>query len=94
MALHPMGYELTQRAIRITYERAIDAYTVESAVRYHSELVDLLAIEAMIVRMSDQNETAKKAAIDDITARASYHRDVVDRLTDIIESNRQLGWRP
>lgn len=70
----------------------MDAYTVESAVCYHSELVDLLAIEAMVVRMSDQSEAAKEAAIKDITVCASYHRDIVDRLTDIIEANQQLIW--
>lgn len=94
MSLHPTGHELTRRAIRITCERAIDAYTVEEAARLHSELLDLLAIEAMIVKMGSQSELTKQTAIRDINARARYHRDAVDRLTDIIETGQQLIWRP
>eukprot|EP00456_Euglypha_rotunda_P093503 TRINITY_DN98744_c0_g1_i1.p1 TRINITY_DN98744_c0_g1~~TRINITY_DN98744_c0_g1_i1.p1 ORF type:complete len:103 (-),score=11.24 TRINITY_DN98744_c0_g1_i1:18-302(-) len=94
MALRPSGHELTQQAIDSTYERAIDAYTVEEAVRCHSELVDLLAIEAMIVRVSSRSETTKAAMLREIHVCAEYHRDVVDRLTDIIETNRQLIWQP
>lgn len=93
MSLHPNARELT-RAIEIAEERAADAYTVESAVRCHSELLDLLAIEAIVIRMSDQSEHEKDAAISEITAKAGYHRDAVDRLTDIIEANQQLIWYP
>lgn len=93
MSLHPNARELT-RAIEIVEERALDAYTVESAVRCHSELLDLLAIEAIVIRMSDQSEAEKDAAISDITAKARYHRDAMDRLTDIIEAEQQLIWRP
>jgi hypothetical protein len=94
MALRPTGHELTQQAIDSTYQRAIDAYTVEDAVRCHSELVDLLAIEAMIVRVSSRTEATKAAMLREITACAEYHRDVVDRLTDIIETRQQLVWQP
>ena len=93
MSLRPTGHELTRRAIRITSERAIDAYTAEDAVRFHSELLDLLAIEAMIVKLGSQSTAAKETAIGEINARARFHRDAVDRLTDIIETNQQLIWR-
>ncbi|MET1046861.1 MAG: hypothetical protein ABWX70_09200 [Hyphomicrobium sp.] len=94
MALRPTGHELTKRAISATHQRALDAHTVEDAARLHSELVDLLAIEAMIIRMSSRSETAKADLIRDITACAQYHRDVVDRLTDIIEAGQQFVWQP
>jgi hypothetical protein len=94
MALRPTGHELTQQAINSTYERAIDAHTVEDAARYHSELVDLLAIEAMIIRVSSRKEQIKARMLKDITSCAEYHRDVVDRLTDIIENGRQFVWSP
>lgn len=93
MPTHYTDRDRTLRAIHVAYERAIDAYTVESAVRCHSEILDLLAAEMMLVRTSDQSEAAKDAAINDISICARYHRDVVDRLTDIIEANQQLIWR-
>ncbi|MFA5958064.1 hypothetical protein [Hyphomicrobium sp.] len=94
MPLPASGHELTQPAIGIVYQRAIDAYTAEDAMRYHSELVDLLAIEAMIVKMSSRSDAETDQAILDIQACAQYHRDAVDRLTDIIESKQQFIWRP
>jgi len=94
MTLRANSHALMRRAIRTAYRRAIDAHTVEDAVRHHSELVDLLSIEAMIVRTSAQSEENKEAALKDINASATYHRDAVDRLTDIIESKVHLVWRP
>jgi hypothetical protein len=94
MALRPTSHELTQRAIISTYRRAIDAYTVEDALRLHNELVDLLAIEAMIVKVSSRSEAKKAAMIRRINCRAEYHRDAVDRLTDTIENKQQLIWHP
>ncbi|RUO99284.1 hypothetical protein [Hyphomicrobium sp.] len=93
MSLRPTSYELTQQAIDATYERALDAHTVEDAIRCHSELVDLLAIEAMIVRVSSRSEAVKANMIREINESAEYHRDAVDRLTDIIEQGRQFIWR-
>ncbi len=93
MALHSNSHVLTERAIRAAYRQAIDAYTVEDALRYHSELIDLLAAEAMIVRASALSESSKKALIRDINARAEHHCEAVDRLTDIIEGSQRLTWR-
>lgn len=94
MTLRSNRPALVRRAINTTYQRAIDAHTVEDAVRYHSELVDLLSTAAMMVRASAKNQAARDAALRDINASATYHRDVVDRLTDIIERNQQLVWQP
>jgi hypothetical protein len=95
MALYSTDLAQTQRAIRVAYERAVDAHTVEDAARYHSELIDLLAVEAVIVRTSSGLLQPKKdALLRDITGCAEHHRDAVDRLTDIIEGNQQLVWRP
>ncbi len=93
MALRPTSRELTQRAIFSTYRQAIDAHTVEDAILFHNALIDLFAIEAMIVRTSSCQDEKKIAMIREINARAGYHRDVVDRLTDIVETNQQLIWR-
>ncbi len=94
MALRQTSHELTQRAILKTYRQAADAHTVEDAIVFHNELIDLFAIEAMIMRMSSCHGDKKAETIREITARAEYHRDVVDRLTDILETNQQLIWRP
>jgi hypothetical protein len=94
MTLRANHHALMRRALGIAYQRAVDAHTVEDAVRHHSELVDLLAIEAMAVRRSGQSEAAKEAALSEINAHATHHRDAVDRLTDIIEGKQQLVWRP
>jgi hypothetical protein len=93
MTLRPNSHELTQLAIEATYERALDAHTVEDAVRCHSELVDLLAIETMIVRLSARSESLKTKMIREINQSAAYHRDAVDRLTDIVEQGQQFIWR-
>ena len=94
MTVRPDSHILTRQAIEIAYRRAIDAYTVEDALRYHDELLDLLALEAMIVRRSKQREADKEDAIAEIRACAAEHRDAVDRLTDILETKRHLIWRP
>jgi hypothetical protein len=94
MALHSSSYELTRNAIDACYRHAIDVHTVEDAARCHSEILDLLSIEAMIVRISSRPDAKKTAMLRVITKRAEYHRDVVDRLTDIIERKQQLIWKP
>lgn len=93
MPLLPNDHDLTRRAIDMAERLAIDANTVEDALNHHSELLDLLAMQAMIVKASSQSEPAKEAAIRDINACAVRHRDIVDRLTDVIESKKQLTWR-
>ncbi len=93
MALRPTSHELTQRAILRTYRQATDAHTVEDAIVFHNELIDLFAAEAMIMRRSSYHEEEKAVMIRQINTRAEYHRDVVDRLTDIVETNQQLIWR-
>ena len=94
MTLRPSSHELTQQAICRCYRRAIDAYTVKDALRWHSALVDLLLIQAKIVRISRRSEPVKTKMIGEITARAQEHRDAVDRLTDIIEGQQQAVWTP
>lgn len=94
MALRPTSREVTRRAILRAYRQANDAHTVEDAVLFHNELIDLFATEAMLVRTSSCHDGKKAAIIREINARAEYHRDVVDRLTDIVETNQQLIWQP
>jgi hypothetical protein len=84
------SHELTQQAIERVLQKAIHAHTVEDAVRYHSEILDLLAIGMMIIRCSGRSYEEKQKLLREATIRAGYHRDVVDRLTDIIEKNGQL----
>lgn len=82
--------ELTWQAIEKLAEKAWDAHTVEDALRYHNEILDLFAIEIMIVRLSDKSPRERQALLLETRARAEYHRDVVDRLTDIIERDGNL----
>jgi len=49
------SHELTWEAIEQVLQKAIDAYTVEDALRYNSEILDLLAIEMMIIRNSSRS---------------------------------------
>jgi len=88
MTLRPTSSEFT-RAILSAYQQASDAHTVEDAIIYHSELIDFFAAEVMTVRASSHHEEKKAAMIREITARAEYHRDMVDLLTDIAETNQQ-----
>jgi hypothetical protein len=50
------SHELTWEAIEQVLQKAIDAYTVEDALRYNSEILDLLAIEMMIIRNSSRSQ--------------------------------------
>jgi hypothetical protein len=88
------GYELTRNAIDACCRHTMDAHTVEDAVRCHSEILDLLSIEAMIVRISARPDARKTAMLRRISKQAEYHRDVIDRLTDIVEHKQQLIWKP
>ena len=84
------SHELTQRAIERVLQKAIDAFTIEDALSYNSEILDLLAIEMMIIRVSSRSDENKQILLREATKRAEHHRDIVDRLTDIIEQNGQL----
>jgi hypothetical protein len=84
------SHELTRQAIERVLRKALDAYTVEDALRYNSEILDLLAIEMMIIRVSCRSYDDKQKLLREATIRAEHHRDVVDRLTDIIEQSGQL----
>jgi len=84
------SHELTRQAIERVLRKAIDAYTVEDALRYNSEILDLLAIEMMIIRISSRSDENKESLLGEAIKRAEHHRDIVDRLTGIIEHNGQL----
>lgn len=88
------SHELTRQAIERVLQKSIDAYTVEDALRYNSEILDLLAIEMMIIRISNMRDEIKQRLLRDVTKLAEHHRDIVDRLTDIMERNGQfvLKW--
>jgi transposase InsO family protein len=92
MTVRPKGYELAKWAIAQAYDRVSDAHTLDEAIRCHSELIDLLSIEVMAIRISGKSERAKAELISELSARAEYHRDALDRLTDIVETNGQLVW--
>jgi|GEM_PF-5810592 hypothetical protein len=79
------SHELTWEAIEQVLQKAIDAYTVEDALRYNSEILDLLAIEMMIIRNSSRSQK-KQSLLREATRRAEHHRDIVDGLTDISET--------
>jgi hypothetical protein len=51
-------------------------------------MLDLLAAEVAIVRNSSLPDADKQAEIREITQRAEYLRDCVDRLTDLAEGGR------
>jgi hypothetical protein len=93
MTLWSHGQEFTESMIRTVSQRAIDAHTAEEAAGCHSQLIDLLAVQAMAVRRSLRSAAAKEAAIDEINRLAATHRDALDRLTDIIEAKQGLVWR-
>ena len=93
MTLWSHGQEFTELMIRTVSQRAVDAHTVEEAAGCHSQLIDLLAIQAMAVRRSSISAAAKEAAIDEINRLAVHHRDALDRLTEIIEAKQGLVWR-
>ncbi len=92
MALRLTSYDLVRNAINACRRRAMDAHTVEDALRSHSEILDMLDIEATIVRMSTRSDARKKVMLRGITEQAGYHRDVIDRLTDIVAQKQQLIW--
>jgi hypothetical protein len=94
MTVRPKGYELAKWAIAQAYERVSDAHTLDEAIRCHSELIDLLSIEVMAIRISGKSERAKAELISELNARAEYHRDAVDRLTDLVENDEQFIWSP
>ncbi len=94
MDLQPHGLVLAQPAIRDAYQRAIDAFTVEDAVRHHSELIDLLAVEVVLLRASPLSAQTKDCLIRAINECARHHCDAVDRLTDVIENQLHLVWQP
>jgi hypothetical protein len=47
----------------------------------------------MIIRISSRSHQDKKMLLRKSTKRADHHRDIVDRLTDVIERNGQLVLR-
>lgn len=64
-----------------------DTNALEDAIRHHSEILDLLSNEMMAIKNGDRNDDEKQSLLGAVRMRAEYHRDVVDRLTDVIEQN-------
>jgi hypothetical protein len=84
------SHELTRQAIERVLQKSIDAHTVEDALRCNSEILDLLATEIMIIRASCRSAENKENLLRKATIQAEYHRDIVDRLTDVVEQNDLL----
>ena len=62
-----------------------DAHALEDAIHRHSAILDRLSNEMMTIKNSDSNAKASRAELWKLCSLAEYHRDVVDRLTDVAE---------
>jgi hypothetical protein len=94
MAVDPTREDLSHGELERCYQRAIDATTVEEAVVCHSDIIDLLDMQLIVALSSHRSAARKRQLIEKIRTLASYHRDAVDRLTDLIERKQQFVWHP
>ena len=75
-------------------EKALDAYTLEDATYWHSEIMAELAVELQYVRAMDWPDTIKASLIVALEDRINQHGAIVQRLTGLIGCNDQLFWTP
>jgi hypothetical protein len=75
-------------------EKALDAYTLEDAMYWHSEIMAELAVELQHVRAMDWPDTIKASLISALEDRINQHGAIVQRLTGLIGRNEQLFWAP
>lgn len=82
MAATQIGHGLLRRA---RLSGLHDVAALENAIHHHSEMLDHLSNEMMTIKISDINEGAKRVELWRLRSLAEYHRDVIDRLTDVVE---------
>ena len=75
-------------------EKALDAYTLEDAMYWHSEIMAELAEELQYVRAMDWPDTIKAGLIAALEDRVNQHGAIVQRLGGLIGRNEQLFWTP
>jgi hypothetical protein len=75
-------------------ERALDAYTVEDAIFWHSEVINELSVEIFSMSTKPWSAAMKERAVADLTELQSRHGAILHRLTGIIARNEQFIWQP
>jgi hypothetical protein len=75
-------------------ERALDAYTVEDAIFWHSEVINELSVEIYSISAKPWSDSMKERAVADLTELQSRHGAILHRLTGIVARNEQFIWRP
>ena len=75
-------------------ERALDAYTVEDAIFWHSEVINELSVEIYSISAKPWSDSMKERAVADLTELQSRHGAILHRLTGIVARNEQFIWQP
>lgn len=83
-----------QSHLQRCYERAIDAYTVEDAIFWHSEVINELSVEIYALTAKPGESSLRRQMIADLTTLQSRHGVILHRLTGILARNEQFIWKP
>jgi len=75
-------------------ERAIDAYTVEEAIFWHSEVINELSVEIFSLAASPGPNGRKERMLSQMTDLQNRHGAILHRLTGIVARNEQFIWQP
>lgn len=88
------GYLDNRSHLQKCCERALDAYTVEDAVFWHSEVINELSVEIYSISTKPWSAVMKERAVADLTELQSRHGAILHRLTGIVARNEQFVWEP
>lgn len=75
-------------------ERALDAYTIEDAIFWHSEVINELSVEIYSLESRPGFDANNERAIADLMELQSRHGAILHRLTGIVARNEQFVWQP
>jgi hypothetical protein len=73
---------------------ALDAYTLEDAIYWHSEIVAELSSELVAVQDMHWPATIKASVCIALEDRIAQHSGVIDRLSGILQRNEHFVWQP
>jgi hypothetical protein len=75
-------------------ERALDAYTLEDAIFWHSEVINELSVEIYLISAKPWSAAEKDRTLADLTDLQDRHGAILQRLTGIVARHEQLIWSP
>lgn len=80
--------------LEICVENALDAYTVEDALYWHSEIITELSIELNLIHARRWPQTVKSSMASAMEDRLKQHAAAVARLAAVLENDETFKWQP